>query len=244
MTRLGGKEISPHYYFLYRFLWRILDWIFPPRCGGCGQADTRWCHTCNQKVVRIIEPLCHICGKPLEASGTCLECQTHPPHYAGLRSWGRYNQNLRLAIHRLKYRGDISLGDVLSVPMIEMLKELPWKIDLVSPVPIGLVRRAKRGYNQSALLAFPIALKMGIDYQPKSIIKIRDTTSQVGLSKEQRKENVMGAFRSDERWVKDRVVLVVDDVVTSGATIEACARSLKEANAAEVYGLTLARAWC
>lgn len=172
-----------------------------------------------------------------------MQCQTHPPTYSGLRSWGVYDRGLRLAIHRLKYKGDISLGDALAVPMIQILERLPWEIDLIVPVPIGRVRRAKRGYNQSALLALPIALKMNLAYQPKALKKVRETKSQVGLDKEQRMHNLIGAFQSDERWVKARRVLVVDDVVTSGATMEACARALKEAHAAEVFGLTLARAW-
>jgi ComF family protein len=149
---------------------------------------------------------------------------------------------LRNAIHRLKYKGDMTLADLLAQPMLAMLYSLSWAVDLVVPVPIGASRRAERGYNQAALLALPIALGSGVSYRVKALQKTRDTRSQVGLSISQRRENVMNAFHASRNLVQDRKVLLIDDVMTSGATIEACTRALLEAGAEEVYGLTLAQA--
>jgi ComF family protein len=115
-------------------------------------------------------------------------------------------------------------------------------VDLVVPVPVSLSRRSERGYNQAALLARPIALFYGLDYRPKALMKLRETRSQVGLTVEERKANVDDAFFGEQRIVKGKNILVVDDVTTSGATLNACAHVLRNAGAEEVYCLTLARA--
>ncbi|MBN1146826.1 MAG: ComF family protein [Anaerolineales bacterium] len=126
--------------------------------------------------------------------------------------------------------------------MMAMLRDLEWAIDLVTAVPIGAARRAERGYNQAALLALSLALGSVITYQPRALTKARETLSQVGLTFIERRDNVSGAFQARTRIVRGKCVLVVDDVTTSGATIEACSTALLEAGAREVYGLTLARA--
>jgi ComF family protein len=149
---------------------------------------------------------------------------------------------LRNALHRLKYNRDIALGEILAREMIHTLSLTAWKVDLVAPVPISLSRRSERGYNQAALLARPIALYYGLGYRPKALVKSRETRSQVGLTVEERKANVNGAFFAEQRIVKGKNILVVDDVTTSGATLNACAQVLRLAGAKEIYCLTLARA--
>jgi ComF family protein len=122
------------------------------------------------------------------------------------------------------------------------LENLQWNVDVIAPVPLGLARLAQRGYNQSALVAKPLALALGVRYYPLALRRSRETHSQVGLSAVQRKENVKGAFEAKFNLVTGRSILVVDDVTTSGATLDACAAALFEAGARQVYGLTLARA--
>jgi ComF family protein len=126
--------------------------------------------------------------------------------------------------------------------MMKCLAETGWTIELVVPVPMSPERASARGYNQAAQLARPIALYFGYPYLPQAVRKIRNTSSQVGLTLEQRRKNVAGAFAAQAELVSGKVVLVVDDVATSGATLNACAQTLKEAGAREVYCLTLARA--
>jgi ComF family protein len=164
------------------------------------------------------------------------------PAYAALRSWAVFEGPLRNALHRLKYRGDVALGEILARQLLEKLKGLDWVVDLVAPVPLGIARQKQRGYNQSTLLALPLALGCGIAYRPQALAKVRETPSQVGLSSEERFQNVEGAFQANARIVSGKRVLVVDDVTTSGATLNACANALKEAGASKVYALTLARA--
>jgi len=172
----------------------------------------------------------------------CSRCIQAPPSYASLRTWAIFDGQLRAALHRLKYKGDIALGEILARPLIMMLHNLNWEIDLVTAVPIGVARRAQRGYNQAALLALPLAMGCGITYEPLALTKVRDTRSQVGLTADERRENVSGAFQARAKYVSGKCVLVVDDVTTSGATLEACSSALLSAGAREVYGLTLSRA--
>jgi ComF family protein len=142
----------------------------------------------------------------------------------------------------MKYRRDLSLGEILARPLVELLEDLDWPVELVVPVPLGVARLRERGYNQATLLARPLALGCGISFRPQALSRVRETRSQVGLSIAQRRENVSGAFQARTGWVSGRNVLVVDDVATSSATLDACASALLSAGAARVYGLTLARA--
>jgi competence protein ComFC len=152
---------------------------------------------------------------------------------------------LRNALHRLKYERDIALGETLARPLITLLQDLNWEVDFVTAVPAGIARRAERGYNQASLLALPLALGSGLPYHSRVLSKKSGTPSQVGLSLAERRANVAGAFqaRPDKiQGIQGKRVLVVDDVTTSGATMEACAAALSKAGASRVYGLTLARA--
>lgn len=229
-------------YRLYLSLWAGLDLLFPPTCVGCGKGGTRWCDDCQKTVRLVLPPVCDLCGRGLESCGICIRCQEKNPHFSGVRSWATFEGHLRKALHQLKYNRDISLGVVMARPMIHMLRNLNWEIDLVTPVPLGVARLKERGYNQSGLLAKPLALEVGLPYRPQALKKIRNTPTQVNLSLSARRDNVKGAFESDSRLVRGRNVLVVDDVATSSATLDACSVALLEAGATQVYGLTLARA--
>ncbi|HSM72674.1 MAG TPA: phosphoribosyltransferase family protein, partial [Anaerolineales bacterium] len=126
--------------------------------------------------------------------------------------------------------------------MSEFVRSLEWKIDLLIPVPLGKKRLKLRGYNQVELVAEPLAYKIGWKYEPTALRKSRETHSQVGLSISQRKENVLGAYQADSEIVKRKSVLLMDDVATTGSTIQSCSRALMDAGAQDVYALTIARA--
>jgi ComF family protein len=158
-----------------------------------------------------------------------------------IRSWAVYDGPVRNALLRLKYKRDLGLGDALSVNLIECYQGYNWSIDMVIPVPLGAVREANRGYNQAALLARPFAWGVGLYYNPKALIRVRETDSQVDLSYSGRRKNVQNAFKARSEIVSGKNVMVVDDITTSGSTLDACAAALFEANAEHVYGLTLAR---
>jgi ComF family protein len=149
---------------------------------------------------------------------------------------------VRNALHKLKYRRDIALGDKLAEHLCVLYKAQGWSIGLVVPVPLGIARYKERGYNQAALIALPFSLANGLLYEPLALERTRETQSQVGLSLSERKMNVKDAFSAKSRIVSGKDVLLIDDVATSSATLDACAAALRKAGAVQVFCLTLARA--
>ena len=142
----------------------------------------------------------------------------------------------------MKYRRNIGLGEAIAMQMTDFVHSLHWQLDVLIPVPLGKKRLKERGYNQVALVARPLAYQIGIRYEPDALWKTRETRSQVGLTISQRSENVQNAYQADSAVVKDKSVLIMDDVATTGSTISACTAALHSAGAQEVYVLTIARA--
>lgn len=159
-----------------------------------------------------------------------------------MRSWLVFEGPIRRALHTLKYRRNVALGDALARHLVEYVNTLAWPVELVTPVPLGKARMKERGYNQVGLVAMPLAYLCGWTYEPHALTRARETRSQVGLTAVERKENVSGAFRSDPIRVSGKNVLLMDDVATTGATLSACADALLQSGAKKVYSLTLARA--
>ena len=159
-----------------------------------------------------------------------------------LRSWAVFDSPIQDALHTIKYRNNIGLADSVAVQMTEFARSLGWEIDLLVPAPLSKGRQRERGYNQVALVARPLAYEMGWEYVPGALTKVRETRSQVGLNVSERRENVSMAYQADPAQVKRRVVLLMDDVSTTGSTIAACAEALVSAGARDVYALTIARA--
>lgn len=229
-------------YHLYRCLWRSLDLLFPPECGGCGKRGSLWCDNCKASVRRLGSNVCHICGQPWEFPGLCFYCERVTPHFSLLRSWAVYSGPVREAIRRLKYQRNISLGIVFTDYLYDVVAGNGWQVDGIVPVPLGLARLQERGYNQAVLIARPLSLRIGTPCLTDGLIRVRDTRSQVGLSFIQRQKNVENAFEGVEKKISGRRVLLVDDVATSSATMNACAGALLAAGAQDVLGLTIARA--
>jgi competence protein ComFC len=229
-------------YLIYNFFWTALDWLFPPSCGGCKTPGTRWCHDCQSITNQILPPICTICGLNHLYGGICNQCKNIPPKVTALRSWAFFNEPIRNAVHQLKYYQNIGLGNEFSKPLADVLAASGWEIDLITPVPLGPARKKERGYNQASLLAKPVALRLNYPFLPHSLFRTRETESQVDLTLKQRKLNIAGAFQANERLVSGNNILVVDDVTTSGSTLDSCADALFQAGAEKVYGLTLARA--
>jgi ComF family protein len=136
----------------------------------------------------------------------------------------------------------MGLGEALSVPLSGFVASLHWPLDVLAPIPLGRKRLQERGYNQVDLIARPLSLALGLEYRPRALKRKRETVSQVGLSAAERRENMQDAFLADPRFVRGKVVLVVDDVATTGSTLSSCAEALHQSGAADVYALTVARA--
>jgi ComF family protein len=240
MTEPAGRWNKPAFR-AYRLLWTALDWLYPPTCPGCGTIGQRWCRACQATCLRLKDcSTCPVCGDI--SDGLCSECASNPPGFCALRSWSLYQGALREAIHALKYQKEIAMGEALANHLIETVMEAGWSIDLITSVPLGRERLTVRGYNQAALLARPLALYLQKPFLPGLLERVRETHSQVGLNLTQRQENMAGAFTARSHKAAGKNILVIDDVTTTGATLNACAFALITAGASAVYGLTLARA--
>lgn len=228
-------------YKAYRTVWSALDLLFPANCGGCGKSGARWCMTCQNSVKTLTGIVCEVCGLPQEEPGICRACLASRPRFVSLRAWGVFEGPLQSALHKLKYRRDLSMGDALAAGMMEFVKNLNWNVDLIVPIPLGKQRIRERGYNQVAMIAKPLAMGLGLQYSEKALWRQKETRSQVGLSREERHKNVHDAFQADP-GVKGRSILVMDDVSTTGSTLSSSADAFYAAGAEHVFALTVARA--
>lgn len=229
-------------YNLYRALWVVADWVFPPECAGCGKPGFRFCQECQSQIELLDRQICPICGAPLDTKKVCRVCARSRPSFEMLRSYALYRDPLRKAIHHLKYKQDMALASFLADKLIVLIADqLKWQFDLVTSVPLNRERINSRGYNQSNLIAFPIALAFGVPFLPRAVRRVRNTLSQVGLSVSQRTANVQGAFEAEKHFVDGKTILLVDDVVTTGATIASCSASLMQSGAAKVFCVSVAK---
>lgn len=225
-------------------IWRgIIDLIFPPRCGGCNSAGSLWCETCQASLVYVSPPICSRCGNPLMRGDLCPPCQSSPPVFESVRSVVIFDGPIRNAIHALKYRRVAALGDTLGDLLAQTWSHVfaPMIIDMIIPVPLHVQRQRERGYNQSELLARRLQHKIDVPLRPGALRRVRATTSQMTLEAAQRRVNVAGAFEAVPAQVHGQRVLLIDDVCTTSATLNACAIALRQAGACEIWGLTLAR---
>jgi ComF family protein len=136
----------------------------------------------------------------------------------------------------------MGLGEALAWNAANYLTELGWKADSILPIPLSEQRFAERGYNQVDLIAHPLARLVGWSYIPGALHRVRHTSSQVGLGAGERRKNVLGAFQAESHIVSGKTMLLIDDVATTGATIDSASRALLDAGATKVYALTFARA--
>jgi ComF family protein len=229
-------------YRFYHTLWSGLDLLFPPACGGCGKLGARWCADCQQKLAAVPEPVCEVCGEPQVDANLCHNCHTTRPAFSALRSCVVFKEPIRPALHKLKYRREVGLGEALAWNAALFLDKLDWQADAITPIPLSEQRFAERGYNQVDLIAHPLARLMRWQYLPGALRRSRHTRSQVGLSASERYDNVSGAFLAKSHFITGKTILLMDDVATTGATLDSASRSLIEAGAAKVYALTFAKA--
>ena len=187
--------------------------------------------------------MCPRCGRPVSDPGMCSVCQKTPLEVAPVRSAFLFEDEISELIHALKYRGAASVAQALAPKMAQAWHYHAMSSDLLVPVPLHPQRKAQRGYNQAYLLAIALSRLIDVPVAPRLLARVRDTVSQTRLNLEERRHNVAGAFAvtSDLDLVGYRVTLI-DDVATTGSTLNACAEALLEANATTVNAFTLARA--
>lgn len=226
---LDGATNSSFYSSLGLAAVKAADWladlVFPPTCGNCGRVDARFCAVCRRELVRCPVEIAHYSVEGLD--GVCAT--------------GKQQGVLGNAVKAFKYEDAIDLSDFLAERLIATYNEQAWESDAVAPVPLHADRLLERGYNQSALLGERLAQTLGIRFEPRLLGRVRSTGQQARLSGSERLQNVAGAFQAAPA-VKDLSVLLIDDVVTTGATLSACAAALRAHNAGAVYGIAVSHA--
>ncbi len=238
---------------------KFIDLLYPSRClicrafldqerepdGGSGAI----CATCLGSFSRLVSPTCPICGRPflsgIQEDHVCEECLRKRPFFEKTAAPYVYDGPIMDAIHRFKYQGKAHMAKALGPLLASFGKDFLVKETgvVIMPVPLHPKRLRQRGYNQSLLLARHLAQGLGFCIDFMSLRRVRDTQVQTGLKREERRKNVKKAFEVvDRRAVKGKTILLVDDVATTGSTLNECARVLRKAGCEKVYGLVLARA--
>ncbi len=246
----------------------IMDLLFPPQCPFCrtpipvSSANTEdsipvpWdrcsvalerlvCFQCLEKMPWLVN-CCPHCARPLTlAVHNCPYCLEQPFAFTYCCALASYQGALRETLHRFKYRGEKALAVSLGRLMAARLAGMPWfsKVEMLVPVPLFPQRQRLRGYNQSVLLARTLSRELGIPAE-ELLLRVRDTDSQTGMGRQNRWENMRGAFEKSGRWqskLEGKEFLLIDDILTSGATAHAAALVLKEAGASCVSVAVIAR---
>jgi ComF family protein len=219
-----------------------LDTIFPPRCTGCGRLGMHFCPRCIAQVEPVRPPWCASCGVTISYAGLCTDCRSAPLDLHAVRSAGLLHGPLRRAVHRLKYRARSTAAGSLAALMAATASQTlsPTRDTLVVPVPLHAARERERGYNQATTLATALAASLGLELAVKALERVRQTASQVGMTRAQRRANVAGAFAAHQ-IVGGRPILLVDDVVTTGSTLGSAAAACRTVGAGPIYAVTLAR---
>jgi len=240
-----------------RLLRGLLDALFPPRCDVCDAVlgiDRRTCvcEPCLRAMPALKPPWCDRCGVPVgsTAQTACSSCLHHPPRFTSARAAALYlparpglnpPTPLAVAIQRLKYSRRRTLADALGHLLAERYPFAP--AALLVPVPLHITRLRERGFNQAVMLARRLAAARGLEVQSRALVRTRATHAQPGLGAAARRANLAGAFTlRANATVAGREVVLVDDVLTTGATADACAAVLSAAGATRVDVFTVGRA--
>jgi ComF family protein len=219
----------------------FLDLLLPARCGGCGRLGAWLCDTCRGTCRRLEEPLCPRCGVELPFVKAGCGCRTRLRSLRRLRAATAYEGPVELAIHRLKYEGWRPVGRPLAGLIADRLAVDGLAAPLLVAVPLHPRRLKERGFNQAELLAAELRRRLRVEAPPGRLLRVRDTPPQVGLDRLRRADNMRDAFRWRGQDLRGAAVALIDDVATTGATLEACASALREGGAGPVIGLAVAR---
>ncbi len=236
---------------LKRFTHSLINTVFPLRCLVCGDDLLQYeamplCKEHKMGIVPVERPFCDVCGKQMFSSNglevICQECRETKRNFDRSFSATRYTDVMKTLVEKYKYR----MRDYLAAPFADLISEFIQKfvdyrkIDLVLPVPLHWRRYMYRGFNQAYEMIRHFRKEFSFEVSRGNLRRIRNTTPQVMLSPEERRENIVGAFKVIKPGeFRDKSLLLVDDVFTTGSTMNECAGALKEAGAATVTGLTL-----
>lgn len=221
----------------------FLDLIYPKLCINCGKYGSFLCANCYKEIEICYTDTCFYCGRIAPNGKICSACKRKLKPYFDNAWWcGSFKGTLKQSIHCYKYDGIIGLSEILSYLIYKRLvkKDLIAE-SVVVPVPIHRTKELQRGFNQSELLARSVSKMFGIN-GGLALKRVKNTKTQVGLRKDQRINNIAGSIVCvDKDLINKKIVLLVDDVATTGATLNECAKALKESGAERIVAVVLAR---
>ncbi|MDW8289709.1 MAG: ComF family protein [Armatimonadota bacterium] len=224
----------------------LLDMLYPPRCASCALVGWEgWCKECADHIPYIPLPVCARCGTPIDPQRFCPFCLAQPPVPEAVRAVARYRGVVRAAIHRFKYEARPSLAPALAQLLVQgwqtPLTEPLHAAEAVLPLPIHSRRERERGFNQSLLLAREFCRNTGLPLLGNVLERVAYRQPQVGLGESERRDNVRDAFRVVQpQAIAGKSVLLLDDVWTTGSTLNEATRALLAAGARRVFAYTVA----
>lgn len=233
--------------------YKILDFltylVYPQRCPGCEkvinktEAKVGFCKQCSSKIEFTGTSTCMQCGRrvPDNTKEFCLDCEKKHRIVKQGKAVYQYSGPMKAAMYRFKYSNKRCYGDVFSKHAVACYKDKieSWEIDGIVPVPMYKKKQRKRGYNQAEVFAKALSRETGIPVYSKLVVREKDTAPMKMLDNTQRRQNVQNTFKLSENKVKLRKILVVDDIYTTGSTIEAVAEQLLTGTAEEIYSLCI-----
>lgn len=230
-------------------MWRyLINLFFPAKCIICESisVEENICTDCWSNLTFITKPYCYKCSNPFnfenDEKALCGYCIMNEPKYDQALSILKYDDYSKKLIHKFKYNDQLHILDYLSRLMLNLGHELIEKSDIIVPVAMHKQKLLKRGFNQSALLAAKIAQKTKLQYIPDLLIKQHNKASQAGLERKERLKNIQGNFQLNKDFdIKGKRIILIDDVITTGATVNECCKMLRKGKPAKIYVLTLAK---
>lgn len=224
-----------------RYTGAALDLLLPRWCIGCGREGAYVCASCLATFTAIDSPVCARCGRPLGDDAVCRDCIDADACINGIRAPYLFDGLLRAVIHEFKYRNLRGLAPLLAGLLADYLSVNPVPGDVLVPVPLHTARLRERGYNQSALLAKELGQRTGLPAAERGLKRVRHTVPLARTATvTDRRIAVDGAFSAGGGSFDGKTIILIDDVSTSGATLDACARMLRGAGAKAVWGLVIA----
>jgi ComF family protein len=223
----------------------LLDLLLPPRCVHCKASNSWFCNNCVAQTAFISTKVCHRCGTPIATEfSPCNQCAVNPLHAIdGIRSASFFDNNpIRSAIHALKYNNHKAVAQPLAKILANTVRQYNLIADEIVPIPLHPSRQKERGYNQSELLAQHLGQILALPVNTTTLKRIKKTETQMTLGALARKTNVKNAFDCNNNQLTHKHLLLIDDVCTTGSTLDACAETLKAHGTVSVWGLTLAKA--
>jgi ComF family protein len=222
----------------------FIDLLFPIECIDCSQEGNWLCESCFKKIKLLKKWPCPVCKIGLTKGKVCVDCRLKSFLNGTVISASYENETLDKAIHYLKYKGIKDLAKPLSRLIVQAMRQNDFCHDdwMVMPVPLNKRRQRWRGFNQAELIGREAAVALNLEINNDNLCRIRYTMPQTKLKRQQRLKNLINAFKlKNPAVLRGKRVILIDDVMTTGATLQECARVLKDAGAIEVWAVVLAR---